>query len=126
VLEPAQERLYNAAFGRTLLLFFRVVLAGFDPLMGTPMRLSWRCQSGICDRFSDILFLVWFRVVSIPPREGDVAADFRRFKDSVGTVDMAARLLSEDKLVAVSARFYRVPDQAVRCLTGRRKSSWSA
>jgi len=30
VLEPAQERHYNAAFGCTLLLFFRVVLAGFD------------------------------------------------------------------------------------------------
>jgi hypothetical protein len=30
VLEPAQERHYNAAFGCILLLFFRVVLADFD------------------------------------------------------------------------------------------------
>jgi hypothetical protein len=43
---------------------------------------------GFADRFSDILFLVWFRVVSIPSRQGDVAVDFRMFKDSMGTDDM--------------------------------------
>jgi hypothetical protein len=45
VPEPAQERHHNAAFGCTLLLFFRVVLAGFDLFdlsWGTPMRLIQR------------------------------------------------------------------------------------